>query len=163
MQECIHDLFASMLRFWYKACKFYRRRKLWNFTRAAWNNYDIEFAGLEVSMTKALNRVEKGALAEHIGVSNAFMAEQRLITKRNCRTPPLEAEEAFPFLDLYGVTSIVTSMTMSVSDSYVIRILANGSFGTQNLSSGPKTLRKKVPIFGSEQVLGPERPCLLHR
>ena len=78
VQEAVHDLFVSMLYFWTKACKFYRRRVLWNFVRGIWNDYDSEFSRFEIAMTGALSRIEKVALAEHIRDSKAFMSEQRL-------------------------------------------------------------------------------------
>lgn len=86
VQEAVHDLFISTLNFWIKACKFYRRRFLWNFMRGTWNDYDSEFSRLENAMTGALNRIEKVALAEHIKDSKAFMTEQRLKSVENART-----------------------------------------------------------------------------
>lgn len=86
VQEAVHDLFISTLNFWIKACKFYRRRLLWNFMRGTWNDYNSEFSRLEIAMTGALNRIEKVALAEHIKDSKAFMTEQRLKSVENART-----------------------------------------------------------------------------
>ena len=48
--------------------------------RSTWNNYDLEFQALEASMSSAVDRIEKGALAEHIKASKTFMSEQ---CKRN--------------------------------------------------------------------------------
>lgn len=45
--------------------------------RSTWNDYTLEFSRLEASMTRAVDRVEKGALAEHIKDSKTFMSEQR--------------------------------------------------------------------------------------
>ena len=45
--------------------------------RSTWNDYTSEFARLEASMTRAIDRIEKGALAEHIKDSKTFMSEQR--------------------------------------------------------------------------------------
>jgi hypothetical protein len=41
--------YTSILRFWERAIKFYKRRKLWNFMRSAWNDYALEF---KISKTK---------------------------------------------------------------------------------------------------------------
>lgn len=77
VQQGVHDLFVSVLHFWVKACKFYRRRAIWNFMRSTWNDYDSEFSRLEASITRAVDRIDKGALAEHIEDSKTFMSEQR--------------------------------------------------------------------------------------
>ena len=77
VQHGVNDLFVSVLHFWVKACKFYRRRAIWNFMRSTWNDYNSEFSKLEASMTSAVDRIEKGALAEHIKDSKTFMSEQR--------------------------------------------------------------------------------------
>ena len=45
--------------------------------RSTWNDYDSEFSTLEASITRAVDYIEKGALAEHIKDSKAFMSEQR--------------------------------------------------------------------------------------
>lgn len=45
--------------------------------RSTWNDYNSEFSGLEASMAGAVDRIEKGALAEHIKDSKTFMSEQR--------------------------------------------------------------------------------------
>jgi len=67
VQESVHELFLAILNFWTKACKFYRWRRLWNFLRSTWNDYELEFARLEKAMMVTLEQVDKGALAEHIG------------------------------------------------------------------------------------------------
>ena len=45
--------------------------------RSTWNDYNSEFQRLEASITTAVDRIEKGALAEHIKNSKTFMSEQR--------------------------------------------------------------------------------------
>lgn len=45
--------------------------------RSTWNDYNSEFSRLEASITGAVDRIEKGALAEHIKDSKTFMSEQR--------------------------------------------------------------------------------------
>ena len=45
--------------------------------RSAWNDYKSEFLRLEASITKAVDRIEKGALAEHIKDSTTFISKQR--------------------------------------------------------------------------------------
>ena len=77
LQDCVIDLFVAILQFWNKACKFYRRRRLWTLARSSWTDYDIEFSRLELAMNRALQRVEKGAAVEHMATSSVYMAEQR--------------------------------------------------------------------------------------
>ena len=45
--------------------------------RSTWNDYNSEFSRLEASITRAVDRIDKGALAEHIEDSKTFMSEQR--------------------------------------------------------------------------------------
>ena len=77
VQHGVNDLFVSVLHFWVKACKFYRRKAIWNFMRSTWNDYNSEFSKLEASITRAVDRIEKGALVEHIKDSKTFMSDQR--------------------------------------------------------------------------------------
>ena len=58
VKGCINDFYISILRFWTRACKFYRRRRLWNFVRAIWNDYDAVFGELEGDLLKYQARVE---------------------------------------------------------------------------------------------------------
>ncbi|KAI9166477.1 Vegetative incompatibility protein [Paramyrothecium foliicola] len=87
VQDSIHDIFVSSLQFWQKACKFYRRRKLFNLLRATWSNYDLEFSRLETAMKDALDRVEKGGLAMHIKESKSFQAKQESMNEKLYRPP----------------------------------------------------------------------------
>ena len=41
-----------------RACKFYRRRRLWNFLRIIWNDFDTQFSNLEVDMERNRDKVE---------------------------------------------------------------------------------------------------------
>ena len=77
VQQGVRDFFASVLRFWVKACKFYRRRAIFNFMRSTWTDFNSEFSKLEASTTSAIDRIEKGALAEHIKDSKIFTSDQR--------------------------------------------------------------------------------------
>ncbi|KAL9630975.1 MAG: hypothetical protein Q9164_006139 [Protoblastenia rupestris] len=58
IQSCVHSFYVSVLRFWTRACKFYRRSRLWNFFRAVWKDYDAEFDDLERAMVKNRDDVE---------------------------------------------------------------------------------------------------------
>ena len=41
-----------------RACKFYRRRRLWNVLRIIWNDFDTQFSDLEVDMERNRDKVE---------------------------------------------------------------------------------------------------------
>lgn len=58
VQECVGAFYSSVLRFWTRACKFYRRHRLWNSIRVVWNNYDAEFRQLELEMVRCRELVE---------------------------------------------------------------------------------------------------------
>lgn len=74
---CVNAFYVSLLRFWSRACKFYRRGRLWNFIRNSWKDYDTEFRTLEVEMVTNGDRIEKAALAEHIGESKVARIHQQ--------------------------------------------------------------------------------------
>lgn len=79
VQDSVEAFYSSVLRFWTRACKFYRRRRLWNFVRGVWNDYDVEFRELESDMVRCRNRIEASALAEHIGDSKVARAQQQIV------------------------------------------------------------------------------------
>ena len=58
VKGCVKDFYVSILRFWTRACKFYRRRRLWNFVRVVWYDYNEEFGELEAELVKTQNGVE---------------------------------------------------------------------------------------------------------
>ena len=93
LSDAVHDVFVSSLQFWMKACKFYRRHRLFNLIRATWNDYDVEFLRLENAMKTAVDRVEKGAIAEHIKESKVFRTEQRLILEKASELQQLDSHD----------------------------------------------------------------------
>ena len=58
VQQGVSAFYNAVLRFWTRACKFYRRHRLWNFIRVVWNDYEAEFKQLELDMVRSLERVE---------------------------------------------------------------------------------------------------------
>ena len=70
VQDCVAAFYSSVLRFWTRACKFYRRRRLWNFIRIVWNDYDAEFGELELEMVRCQDRVEGCSIRNHRGKYN---------------------------------------------------------------------------------------------
>ena len=58
VRACVSAFYTSTLRFWTRACKFYRRHRLLNFIRVIWNDFDAEFSDLEVQMIENRDRVE---------------------------------------------------------------------------------------------------------
>jgi hypothetical protein len=82
LQTSVHDIFVGCLHFWLQACKFHRRKRLFKFLRATWNDYDTEFSRLERAMKNALDRVEKGGIAEHIKEAKIFRQEQQMLAEQ---------------------------------------------------------------------------------
>ena len=58
VQDCVGNFYCSILRFWTRACKFYRRRRLWNFVRIVWKDYEAEFGDLELELSKTREGIE---------------------------------------------------------------------------------------------------------
>lgn len=97
VRACVSAFYISTLRFWTRACKFYRRHRLLNFIRVIWNDFDAEFSDLEVKMIENRDRVESkllhacpepfssdrisagAALAEHIGQSKIARVRQQSV------------------------------------------------------------------------------------
>ena len=99
VQDSVEVFYSSVLRFWTKACKFYRRGGLYKAVRVVWNDYDVEFRQLESDMVGCQNRIEgwslanhwksksylltktalASALAEHIGDSKVARAQQQIV------------------------------------------------------------------------------------
>ena len=78
IQDCVSDFYCSLLRFWTKACKSYRRRHLWRFQRA-WAGYDARFGELEDDMIRYRERLEKLATAQHTLESTKAIREQQSV------------------------------------------------------------------------------------
>lgn len=95
--DCVNAFYVSAIRFWAKACKFYRRGRLWKILHVVWNDFDTEFGDLEADMIRNRDRVEGtgfhsgvqvrnwlteksgAALAEHIGGSKAAEVNQQSV------------------------------------------------------------------------------------
>ena len=58
VRACVNAYYVSTLRFWTRACKFYRRHRLLNLIRVVWNDFDAEFSELEIGMIDNRDRVE---------------------------------------------------------------------------------------------------------
>lgn len=67
VQDCVNAFYSSVLRFWTRACKFYRRHRLWNFVQVVWKDYEIEFKELESDMFRCRDRVEGWSYKIHLG------------------------------------------------------------------------------------------------
>lgn len=74
VQDSIVEYYCSILHFWRKAIKYYRRRKIVNLFRGAWHDYNSEFGTFE----KKMNRLrEKAQRAAHtVDMSEAKKARQ---------------------------------------------------------------------------------------
>lgn len=73
----VSAFYVSVLRFWCRACKFYRRGRFWNFIQTSLKSYDTEFRELEEEMVKNKDQIEESALAEHIGQSRVARIDQQ--------------------------------------------------------------------------------------
>ena len=58
MKKSVSAFYISVLRFWTRACKFYRRHRLWNFGRILWKDFNAEFGDLAVEMRRTQKLVE---------------------------------------------------------------------------------------------------------
>ena len=56
--DCVNAFYISAIRFWAKACKIYRRRRLWKILHVIRNDFDAELADLEVDVIRNQDRVE---------------------------------------------------------------------------------------------------------
>lgn len=97
--SCVNTFCVFVLRFWSRACKFYRRGRLWNFIRTGWNDYDTEFLMLEAEMFTNGDRIEKSALAEHIRQLKVARVHQQAmnLTLLDAQSPARK-EEIFAWL-----------------------------------------------------------------
>ena len=58
VRAIVTAFYTSTLRFWTRACKFYRRHRLLSFIRIVWNDFDTEFGELEIDMLENRDRLE---------------------------------------------------------------------------------------------------------
>lgn len=68
--DCVNAFYVSAIRFWAKACKFYRRRRLWKILHVIWNDFDTEFGDLEADMIRNRDRVEGTGFHSGVHVRN---------------------------------------------------------------------------------------------
>ena len=81
VHNSVNAFYNSMLRFWIRACKYYRGRRHWRLFRVAWNDCASKLQELEQEMTENRDRVEKAALAEHIGEAKKSRVEQKHVNR----------------------------------------------------------------------------------
>ena len=58
VQNCVNAYCCSMLHFWTRACKCYRRHRLWNALGVVWHDYDAGFGELELEIIRCRDAVE---------------------------------------------------------------------------------------------------------
>lgn len=68
--------YTSVLRFWSKALKFYKRRRVFNILRA-WHDFDSEFGDLDRDMKRHGKNIGKAAAAVHMNESRTARLEQK--------------------------------------------------------------------------------------
>ena len=74
----VADFYACVLRFWSKALRFYKRRRIFNIFRA-WHDFDSEFGDLDRDMKRFGKIVEKAAATVHMHESRTARLEQKAI------------------------------------------------------------------------------------
>lgn len=74
-QKSIHKLYTSIIRFWARAIKFYKQRRLWKVARF-WNDFDVEFGDLERKIRECQQKMEDDASFEHMSKTRLFQFEQ---------------------------------------------------------------------------------------
>ena len=104
MQNCVIGLSIAILQFWRRACKFYRRRRLWTLARSSWTDYEIEVSRLGLDMNRALRGAGVGTVAENMAASGLFRAEQRscMLALRQAHDVALLEKDVFASLAPQG-------------------------------------------------------------
>lgn len=74
------DFYTSVLKFWSKALKFYKRRRIFNILRA-WHDFDSEFGDLDHDMKRYGENIEKAAAAVHMNESRTARLEQNAFNR----------------------------------------------------------------------------------
>ena len=72
----VADFYTCVLRFWSKALKFCKRRRLFN-TFRAWHDFDSEFGDLDGDMKRYGGVIEKAAATVHMNESRTARLEQK--------------------------------------------------------------------------------------
>lgn len=74
------DFYTAVLRFWSKALKFYKRRRIFNIFRA-WHDFDSEFGDLDRDMERYGKLIEKAAAAVNMNESRTARLEQQAASR----------------------------------------------------------------------------------
>ena len=72
------DFYTCVLRFWSKALKFYKRRRVFNIFRV-WHDFDSEFGDLDRDMKRYGKVIERAAATVHMNESRMARIEQKAI------------------------------------------------------------------------------------
>lgn len=75
VSECVVTYYCSILHFWRKAIKHYRRNRFLNLIRGAWHDYNSEFENFEAVMTRLREKAHNAAAA--VDMSEAREARQQ--------------------------------------------------------------------------------------
>lgn len=74
------DFYTVVFRFWSKALKFYKRRRIFNIFRA-WHDFDSEFGDLDRDMERYGKLIEKAAAAVNMNESRTARLEQQAASR----------------------------------------------------------------------------------
>ena len=72
----VGDFYKSVLTFWSKALKFYKRRRMFNLLRV-WHDFESEFGDLDRDMKRYRKLIEEAAAAVHMKESRTARLEQK--------------------------------------------------------------------------------------
>ena len=72
----VKGFYTSVLTFWSKALKFYKRRRIFNIFRA-WHDFESEFGDLDSDMKRYRELIENAAIAVHMHESRTARLQQK--------------------------------------------------------------------------------------
>ena len=81
--DCIVRYYCSILRFWRKALKHYRRNKIINLFRGAWYDYNSEFGDFEGDMKRLCEESQKAAHAVDMNEARKAREQQKLFSDKS--------------------------------------------------------------------------------
>ena len=76
----VSAFYNSVLQFWSKALRFYRRRRIFNLVRA-WHDFESEFGDLDSDMKRYGRNIQDGAAAVHMDEARLARLEQKAVNR----------------------------------------------------------------------------------
>lgn len=79
-EKRIEMLYIAIIKFWARAIKFYKQRRLWKIAKF-WNDFDVEFGDFEDKIRQCQQTIEGDARFEHESQAHASRLEQTRTTQ----------------------------------------------------------------------------------